>query len=226
MSHRNLLLLLGAVVISYACYVRAEQNPYARYVAAGFSIIDRWALENAPDEELFNAAMDGMVDVLHKYGDEHSEFIDASRQAAFNEEYRAGVRRRRPAAVAAGRAAAADGHWPARAGHAGGRRRTSSWATAFRRSTAKSTAGVTLEKVTDLVRGPKGTPVTLSILRPGETTPRTVDVQRDVITVESVLGDVRGPDGRWNYVVSEQPRIGYARIDKFGDKTAAEARRR
>ena len=35
MSHRNLLLLLGALVVSYACYVRAEQNPYARYVRTG-----------------------------------------------------------------------------------------------------------------------------------------------------------------------------------------------
>ena len=87
MSHRNLLLLFTAAVISYACYVRAEQNPYARYVAAGFSVIDRLALEDAPDEELFNAAMHGMVSVLHKHGDQHSEFVDAKQQEAFSEEY-------------------------------------------------------------------------------------------------------------------------------------------
>jgi carboxyl-terminal processing protease len=36
------------------------------------------------------------------------------------------------------------------------------------------------------------------------------------------LGDTRGVDGRWNFIVSDEPRIAYARIIKFGDKTAAE----
>jgi carboxyl-terminal processing protease len=221
MSHRNLLLLLGALVVSYACYVRAEQNPYARYVAGAFSTIDRWALDNVPDDELFDAAMHGMVDVLHKYGDEHSEFIDSNRQDAFNEDYQqefGGVGLRlwllgepplptviglpepgTPAAAAniriADRLMAVDD---------------------------KPTAGLTLEEVTAMVRGLKGTPVKLTLARVGEEKPRDVTVERAVITVESVLGDLRGPDGRWNFLISEEPRIGYARITKFGDKTASE----
>src|SRR3712207_9036035 len=38
-------------------------------------------------EELFSGAMHGMVAVLHKHGDQHSEFVDARQQAAFNEDY-------------------------------------------------------------------------------------------------------------------------------------------
>ena len=221
MSYRNLLLLFIAVVVSYACYVRAEQNPYARYVAAGFSVIDRWALEEAPDDELFNGAMHGMVSVLHKYGDQHSEFVDAKQQAAFSEDYEqefggVGIRLRllgepamptviglpepgTPAAEAnirlGDRLEAVDG---------------------------QTTAGLDLEEVTSMVRGPVGEQVTLSIRRPDAAAPHVVRIVRAVINVESVLGDVRGPDGRWSFLIREQPRIGYVRIRMFGDKTAAE----
>jgi carboxyl-terminal processing protease len=221
MSYRNLMLLFGAVIVSYACYVRAEQNPYARYVAAGYSVIDRWALEDVPDEELFNGAMHGMVSMLHRYGDEHSEFVDAKKQAAFSEEYEqefggVGIRLRllgepalptviglpepgTPAAAAdirlADRIEAVDG---------------------------TTTAGLNLDEVTSMVRGPVGEPVTLSIRRPGADQPHVVTLDRAVINVESVLGDVRRSDGRWDYLISEEPRIGYVRIRMFGDKTAAE----
>ncbi len=221
MSHRNLLLLLGALLVSYACYARAEQNPYARYVAAGFSIIDRWALENVPDQELFNAAMDGMVGVLHKYHDEHSEFIDAERQEAFREDFQqefggVGLRLwmlgdpKLPTVIGLPE----PGTPAAEAGVRLGDR--------VQAVDGKGTAGMTLEQVTDLIRGPVDTSVTLTLRPPGEAPTRDAKIQRGVITVESVLGDLRGPDGKWNYLISEQPRIAYARITKFGDKTAAE----
>ncbi|RIK75074.1 MAG: hypothetical protein DCC67_15790, partial [Planctomycetota bacterium] len=224
MSYRNLMLLCGAVLVSYACYVRAEQNPYARYVAAGFSAIDRWALKDAPDQELFNGAMHGMISVLHRLGDEHSEFVDAQQQAAFNEDYDqefggVGIRLRmlgdpplptviglpEPGSPAEGadirlgdRLEAVDG---------------------------TATAGLDLEDITAMVRGPVDEPVTLSIRRPGADQPHVVTLVRAVISVESVLGDVRRKDGRWDYMISRQPRIGYVRIIKFGDKTAAELSR-
>jgi carboxyl-terminal processing protease len=221
MSHRNLLLLLGAMMASYLCYSRAEQNPYARYVAAGFSTIDRWGLENAPDQELFNAAMNGMVDVLDKYGDDHSEFIDAARQAAYQEDFQqefggVGLRLwllgKPPMPTVIG--LPEPGTPAASAGIRLGDRLTAVDGT--------STEGMTLEDVTLKVRGPIGTPVTLTLLRAGEDATRDVEIERDLITVESVLGDLRGTDGRWNFLLKDSPRIGYARINKFGDKTAAE----
>ncbi len=221
MSYRNLMLLLAMMLVSYACYVRAEQNPYARYVAAGFSVIDDWALEKAPDQELFNGAMHGMISVLHRHGDQHSEFVDANQQEAFTEEYDqefggVGIRLRllgepptptviglpepgTPAAEAdirlGDRIAAVDG---------------------------QATAGIELDEVTRMVRGPIGKPVTLTVMRPDADAPHAVTLNRAVIMVESILGDVRGPDGRWNFLISENPRIGYVRIRMFGDKTAVE----
>ncbi len=68
-------------------WLAAQSLQLPFFVAAGFSAIDRWALKDAPDQELFNGAMHGMVSVLHRLGDEHSEFVDAGQQAAFNEDY-------------------------------------------------------------------------------------------------------------------------------------------
>ncbi len=221
MSHRNLLLLLTAALISYVCYVRAEQNPYARYVAGGFSIIDRWALQEAPDQELFDAALEGMVDVLHKYGDTHSEFIDAQHCSDFTEEYQqefggVGIRLRLlgkpPMPTVIGLPAPdaasfdADVHLADRILAVDGR----------------STTGLDLEAVRGMVRGAVDETVTLTLLTPGSDKSRDVTLKRAVITVESVLGDLHGADGRWRHMVRVQPRIGYVRIIKFGDKTVAE----
>jgi carboxyl-terminal processing protease len=88
MSQRNLLILLLAVVVSYACYVRGEQDPYARYVGDGYAAIRRGALENLPVQELFDGAMDGMVGVLEKHGDEHSQFLSESEAEPLRAEIR------------------------------------------------------------------------------------------------------------------------------------------
>src|SRR5262245_52385455 len=85
-SLRNLLLLLTTAIVSYSCYIRAEQNPYARYVASSYSIIDRWSLVNPPDQELFDGALQGMVGVLNRRGDEHSMFVDERGRDTFRED--------------------------------------------------------------------------------------------------------------------------------------------
>jgi carboxyl-terminal processing protease len=221
MSYRNLMLLLAMMLVSYACYVRAEQNPYARYVAAGFSVIDDWALEKAPDQELFNGAMHGMISVLHRHGDQHSEFVDANQQEAFTEEYDqefggVGIRLRllgeppMPTVIGLPEPGTPAAEADIRLGDR------------IEAVDGQATAGLELDEVTRMVRGPIGKPVMLTVMRPGADAPHAVTLNRAVIMVESILGDVRGPDGRWNFLISEDPRIGYVRIRMFGDKTAEE----
>src|SRR6187431_1694459 len=88
MPQRNLILLFLAAAVSYACYVRGEQNPYARYTASALATIEQLSLERVPDRELFDAAMDGMVGVLHKHGDAHSQFFDERQTEALLGEIR------------------------------------------------------------------------------------------------------------------------------------------
>ena len=215
------MLLLATMLISYACYVRAEQNPYARYVAAGFSVIDEWALNAAPHQELFNGAMHGMVAVLHKYGDQHSEFVDADQQAAFSEEFDqefggVGIHLQMlgeppiPTVIGLPEPGTPAAEADIKMGDQ------------LEAVDGQSIAGYELEQVTKLVRGPIGEEVTLTLKRPDVETSHKVTVSRAIIMIESILGDVRGADGRWNYLISEDPRIGYVRIRMFGDKTADE----
>ncbi len=221
MSYRNLMLLLAMMLVSYACHVRAEQNPYARYVAAGFSVIDDWALEKAPDQELFNGAMHGMISVLHRHGDQHSEFVDANQEEAFTEEYDqefggVGILFRllgeppMPTVIGLPEPGSPAAEADIRLGDR------------IEAVDGQATAGLELNEVTRMVRGPIGQPVTLTVMRPGADAPHAVTVKRAVIMIESILGDVRGPDGRWNFLISDDPRIGYVRIRMFGDKTAEE----
>src|SRR6476620_9579337 len=76
MSQRHLILLLVATAVSCACYVRGAQSPYARYASTALATIEQHSLERVPDHELFDAAMNGMVDVLHHHGDAHSQFFN------------------------------------------------------------------------------------------------------------------------------------------------------
>src|SRR3972149_2498582 len=75
MPQRNSLILLVALAAAYACYVRGEQNPSARYVARSLDEIESGALVHVPNEDLFNGALEAMVGLLNKHGDQHSQFI-------------------------------------------------------------------------------------------------------------------------------------------------------
>ncbi|MCH7750615.1 MAG: S41 family peptidase [Planctomycetes bacterium] len=224
MSRRNMLLLIATGLVSYACYVRGEQNPYPRYVAAGYSVIDRWSLEDVPDEELFEGAMRGMVAVLGKHGDEHSLFVNQEERAAFREDLTqefggVGVRIRLlgqpPLLTVIG---------PPEPG-------TPAFTADIRSGdrilaiNGEPTQTMQLLDVLKQMRGPVGEPVVLSLVHVGQSEPIEVTLTRAVITVESILGDVRDKDNDWQFRLAQEPRIGYVQIIKFGDKTEAELTR-
>ena len=53
MPQRNFVILLVAIAISYACFVRGEQNPYARFISGHTLVVDganwqRRSLTNPP----------------------------------------------------------------------------------------------------------------------------------------------------------------------------------
>ncbi|MCA9229747.1 MAG: S41 family peptidase [Planctomycetales bacterium] len=221
MSRRNMLLLTVTAMVSYLCYVRGEQNPYARYVAGGYSIIDRWALQDTPDQELFEGAMQGMVSVLQKRGDEHSLFINEEQRDIFREELTQefggiGVRIRQlgdpPQLTIVG---------PPEPG-------TPAFDADIRSGDrivaldGKPTANMEMIEVLKIMRGTAGQQVVLSITHQGEETVHEIALTRAVITVESIRGDLRQPDGTWLFQLESDLRIGYLRITSFGDKTEEE----
>jgi carboxyl-terminal processing protease len=221
MPQRNLLILVLATILSYACYIRGEQNPYARYVAEGLSAIHDGSLERVPDQELFAAAMKGMITALDRHGDEHSQYLPEEEADPFRTDIRQqfggiGVRigfdddpprllivgppdpgtpADRANLLAGDQILAIDDH---------------------------SLTGLGMIEVLQLMRGQPGTKIRLLIQHEHASQPRYVELVREVINIESILGDRRNDKGRWEFRLADEPRIAHIRIASFGDRTASE----
>lgn len=226
MSRRNMLLMWATMLVSYSCYVRAEQNPYTRYVAASYAVIDRWALEDVSDKALFEGAMLGMIDVLRQHGDDHSLFINEAQHDAFREELTqefggVGIRIR-----FLGTPAKLTVVGPPEPG-------TPAFTADIRLGdhivaiNEFPTSEMGMEDVLRQIRGPAGEAVLLSVVHVDEGEedggePEDFSLVRAVLTKESIRSDLRDSEGNWQYRLHADPRIGYLRITSFGDKTEAE----
>jgi carboxyl-terminal processing protease len=89
----------------------------------------------------------------------------------------------------------------------------------------RSTAEMSFRDAVELIRGKPGDPVRLKILHPGDEQPVDLSIQRAIIPIESVLGDVRRPDGRWDFRLESEPRITYIRLVTFGENTVEELKK-
>lgn len=78
----------------------------------------------------------------------------------------------------------------------------------------KDISGMGLTEAVLLIRGPRGTTVTLTVLRPGKEGTRTFEIVRDRIEVPTVS----------HRVLEEAPEVGYIRLTEFGERTLTELR--
>lgn len=72
----------------------------------------------------------------------------------------------------------------------------------------KNTIDLSIEQAVDLIRGQRGTQVTLTILRSGEQDTRDIKVERNVINVKSVTAETKGDN------------VAYIKITRFGEETS------
>jgi carboxyl-terminal processing protease len=224
MPQRNLLIVLVAVAVSLTCYVSGQQNPHARYLGRGLAEIEHSGLERIDNQELYDRAMNAMIDVLHKHGDEHSQFIPREDADPFRAELRQqfggiGVRIRYvgdpPKLVLIG--APEPGTPAAVANLRSGDRLLA--------IDDKPTDGMKISDVLHAMRGAPGEPIRLSIQHVGADRPETVNLVREVITVKSIVGDRRSASGGWEYRLESDPRIALVRVTSFGSKTTEEINR-
>lgn len=218
MPVRNLVVIVLFGAVSLLCYEKAQRNRYATIFAEAMQIVERDFLDEVDERDLFEGAMDGMVERL----DEHSAYIspgDYQRfQESLDQEF-AGVgiiveidaEAKLPTVVYALPGKPAD-----KAGL-----RTGDKILAIDGS---STEGLTINDSVKLMRGKQGEVVHLSVKRADQEQPTDISIKRDIIPIESVLGDTRNADGTWNYYLEENPRIGYIRLSQFGEHTATELR--
>ncbi len=162
-----------------------------------------------------------MVGVLHKHGDPHSQFLNQAEADPLRSEIHQqfggiGVRigfvgdQHRLAIVAP-----PDPDSPA----ARAKLQPGDFIVAI---DDQPTAGIKMNDVFRLVRGAPGTKLRLSIESPTPPGARTVELVREIINTESVLGDRRDKDGSWQFRLENDPTIALIRITSFGDRTAAE----
>ncbi len=83
-----------------------------------------------------------------------------------------------------------------------------------------NTKGISIDEAVKRLKGEPGTKVKLSVISEGKSEKRTVEVARERIQVETVLGDHRNADDAWNFVLDEENRIGYIRLTAFSRDTA------
>lgn len=89
----------------------------------------------------------------------------------------------------------------------------------------ESTEGLTIDEAVKRLKGEVGTSVTITVLHPASKQRETVTIDREIIQLETVLGDVRNSDDSWNFMLDGERKIGYIRITAFGRETGAELKR-
>jgi len=94
----------------------------------------------------------------------------------------------------------------------------------------KNVYGLTLDQVVDVITGPAGTPVTLTIDRPDPTDaekPMTAidfELERSFIDVPSTKGWIRSGEREdaWDYMLDHSSGIGYIRLTQFTESSSDE----
>lgn len=90
----------------------------------------------------------------------------------------------------------------------------------------KPTDSMRMNEAVDMIQGKPESVVTLTITRPGMKQPKDYAITRKLITVPTVLGDVRKADSpkEWDFFVDRKDDIACIRVTNFGKNTTDEVR--
>ena len=81
-----------------------------------------------------------------------------------------------------------------------------------------------LQTAVKLLKGKPGEQVTIGVMHPDAEEVEHLTITREIIQLETVLGDHHNSDGGWEYFINEAEKIGYIRISHFSRRTADELR--
>ena len=88
----------------------------------------------------------------------------------------------------------------------------------------ESAEGLALDQAVERLKGPPGTSITLTVVHAGQREPQEYTIEREVVHVETVLGDRRRDDDSWDYFLDREAGIGYVRLSAFSRDTPRELR--
>ncbi|MFO1092111.1 MAG: S41 family peptidase [Planctomycetaceae bacterium] len=84
--------------------------------------------------------------------------------------------------------------------------------------------GHELQTAVQYLKGEAGVDVKIGIRRSGSDAVEQMTLTRAVIQLDTVLGDSRGTDGKWNFMLDPEKKIGYIRLTHFTRRSAEEMR--
>ena len=215
MPLRNLAIICISTMLSFACYLKAERNRYATAVAEAMHKVRTYYVEDVESRELFENAMKGMVEGLDQYSNYISPDSYRHLEEDLDQEFGGvGIEIDTDAETTL-MVLSPLVDTPA---YQSGLRAGDEILTID----GRATIGMTSQDAVKRMRGKPGSKVLLEVLHPGETEPVQMTIVREVIQVQSVLGDTRRPDGSWDFQLHENPRIAYLRLTGFGKHSVAE----
>lgn len=86
----------------------------------------------------------------------------------------------------------------------------------------RSSEGVDLEEAVRRLKGEVGSKVKLKIAHAGQSEEVEVELAREMIHVDTVLGDRRTESDAWDFLLDHDKGVGYIRLTAFGRDTARE----
>lgn len=216
MPLRNLVTIGLAAIISLACYLKAVRNHFVVELADAMHFVKENFVEEVDERELFENAMDGMVNQL----DQHSNYIrpeDFSEfQESIDQEFGGiGIHVGQPEEGEYLKVLRPVLNSPAHfAGVLAG--------DAIVSIDGASTLGMTLETAVGKIKGPLGAKVTLEVQHKGEESTESISIERAIVHTESVMGDRLNEDLTWDFHLQQDDRIAYIRLKTFGQHSTDE----
>jgi carboxyl-terminal processing protease len=225
MPRRNLHALFLIALFSLVCYEKAPAGRYSHALADAMDHVSRRFYLPVDELGLFESAMSGMMKGL---GDEYSIYVKVAAKQNLendlNQEIEGiGIL---PAIDPRTKQLLVLSPLPDSPALAAGIRAGDR----IERIEGQNTQGLSLRDTAERIRGKPGTSVTLTIMHPGAAQPVDISIVRRLVHGETVQGDSRRADGRWNFLRPGGGQIGYVRIIGFvgedpGEKgTAADLR--
>ncbi len=86
----------------------------------------------------------------------------------------------------------------------------------------KGTKGVTLDEAIRKLKGKVGTKVNFTVLHPHDKSTEKVTLEREIVKVQTVLGERRQEDDDWEFMLDSEKKIGYVRVSAFSRSTVDE----
>lgn len=223
---RNAIVLVVICLSCLAAYAASQQGAAGRRLGEVLSLVRSSYFEPVDEDRLVESALDAAIAQL----DEHSAYVRGDRrvdlEATLDQEF-GGVGMELMIQESSGipvvfSPVIDSPAW--RAGIRSGDR--------IEAVDGETTLGVPLRETIARLRGTVGEAVMVRVATPSADTAavldedtvvrREVSLVRELIETDTVLGDRRNGEGRWEWMLEGVPGVGYVRITSFGERTSAE----